>query len=246
MYESIAPLVQEIAENTPKVHEAGKAVGRKEEYNEFWDAFFANTGTFYGKFSGNGWTAENFKPTKDIIIDGVDASNCFGTNACAVDLVEWCESLGINIVMKPSVVTGMFQNSKFTRLPVLDFSKVSSMSSTIASCLNLVTIDKLILKNDGSQTFSSTFYNDKALKNIIVEGVIGTEVKLVWSPLLSKASITSFINHLSTTTSGVSINFSKTAVDNAFETSEGAADGSTSAEWLALIGTRPNWTISLH
>ena len=50
---------------------------------------------------------------------------------------------------------------------------------------------------------------------------------------------------LTDTASGKTITFSKTAVNKAFETSAGANDGSTSAEWLALVGTKPNWTISL-
>lgn len=62
---------------------------------------------------------------------------------------------------------------------------------------------------------------------------------------LSKPSITSIINCLSTTTSGLTVTLSKTAVNNAFETSEGVADGSTSQEWLNLVATKTNWTISL-
>ena len=50
---------------------------------------------------------------------------------------------------------------------------------------------------------------------------------------------------LSTTTTGLTVTFSKTAVDKAFETAEGANDGSTSPEWLALVATRPNWGIGL-
>ena len=63
--------------------------------------------------------------------------------------------------------------------------------------------------------------------------------------LLSKASITSIINALSSTTSGLTVTLSKTAVNTAFETESGGADGSTSQEWLALATTKSNWTISL-
>jgi hypothetical protein len=60
-------------------------------------------------------------------------------------------------------------------------------------------------------------------------------LNLQWSTKLSKASITSIINCLSSTTSGLSITLSKTAVDNAF----------TAEEWAALENTKHNWTIAL-
>ena len=75
-------------------------------------------------------------------------------------------------------------------------------------------------------------------------GTLRISVNMQWSPL-SKDSIISIINALSTATSDLPITLSITAVNNAFETSPGAADGSTSEEWTALIATKPNWTISL-
>jgi hypothetical protein len=56
-----------------------------------------------------------------------------------------------------------------------------------------------------------------------------------WSPKLSKASIESIINALSSTTSGLTVTISKTAKEAVF----------TTEEWATLIATKPNWTISL-
>ena len=246
MNETTATLIQTIADNQPRIKEEGKAVGRKEEHKAFWDSFQSAKSNFWARYAGSGWNTETFRPKNDLNIVNGNASYCFAYTKCRVDMVDWCNQLGINIDIKPTVATGIFQSSEWTRVPVIDTSLADSLSSSFAYCSYLVIIDKLILKDDGSQAFANTFYDCKVLRDITIEGVIGKEVKLVWSPLLSNASITSFINHLSTTTSGVPIIFSKTAVDNAFETSEGAADGSTSAEWLALVNTRKNWTISLH
>ena len=78
------------------------------------------------------------------------------------------------------------------------------------------------------------------------EGTIGKGgLDLHWSTKLNKESLTSIINALSSDTTGLSITLSLTAVNNAFETSEGAADGSTSTEWINLIGDKSNWSISL-
>lgn len=85
----------------------------------------------------------------------------------------------------------------------------------------------------------SAFANCNALEEIRIAGVIEqNEFDIHWSTKLSKASITSIIAHLSTTTSGLSVTLSKTAVETAF-------GSTTSTEWTTLIGTRSNWTISL-
>ena len=83
------------------------------------------------------------------------------------------------------------------------------------------------------------------LENIIFEGEIGKEIDIQHSHKLTKASITSIINALSSTTSGLSVTLSKTAVNTAFETSTGANNGSISTEWSALVATKTNWTINL-
>jgi hypothetical protein len=77
-----------------------------------------------------------------------------------------------------------------------------------------------------------------ALKTITeVEGTIGTSIVLGSCPL-DKGTILRVYDALSTTTTGKTVTFKKTAVDAAFETSKGAKDGSTSPEWLALKATR--------
>jgi hypothetical protein len=81
--------------------------------------------------------------------------------------------------------------------------------------------------------------------DLTIEGTIGqNEFNTQRSPL-NKNSITSVINALSKTKSGLTVTFSRNAVNKAFETAEGLADGSTSQAWLDLIAKRNNWTISL-
>lgn len=63
---------------------------------------------------------------------------------------------------------------------------------------------------------------------------------------LSRASIENVFQVLSSSTSGLNMIFNLTAVNNAFETSPGAADGSTSQDWAALVATKPNWNIILE
>ena len=62
---------------------------------------------------------------------------------------------------------------------------------------------------------------------------------------LSKDSIQNIMSCLSDDATGKTLTIPVAAVNSAFETSDGAADGSTSAEWLALVEAHSNWTISL-
>lgn len=141
----------------------------------------------------------------------------------------------------------LFANAeKITRLPEINLVLCGAASSSIfTNCKALVTIDKLIVAANNA-SMSGWFSSCAALQNMTIVGTIGTTgLNLRWSTKLSKASITSVITALSATTSGLTVTLSNAAVNNAYETSEGAADGSVSAEWAELIATKTNWTITL-
>jgi hypothetical protein len=71
-------------------------------------------------------------------------------------------------------------------------------------------------------------------------------LNLKYSKKLNKASVENVVNTLSKNTTGVKVTISKTAVNKAFETSVGANNGSTSAEWEALKNSKSNWIINLE
>lgn len=107
----------------------------------------------------------------------------------------------------------------------------------------LHTIKKITLES--GTIISNWFDYCTSLVNLTIEGTIGQNgFNVSWSPL-SKASLISVINALSDTTTGLTVTLRLAAVNTAFETTAGAADGSTSDEWTALIATKPNWTINL-
>ena len=108
----------------------------------------------------------------------------------------------------------------------------------------LVTIDKMITSENTS--FTNMFGNDAALVNVTWEGVIAKSgLSFSKSTKLSKASIISIITALSLATTGLAITLSLASVNKAFETSEGANDGSESTQWRFLSQSKSNWTISL-
>ena len=144
-------------------------------------------------------------------------------------------------------VSNLFQQSDVKSIEKVDLSNVSgTISNTFHHADLLETIGELVLKSDGSQAFSDNFIAyTPSLKNIKITGVIGNNFKLGYASMLSKESIKSIVSALSDTAEGKVLTISETAVNNAFETSEGLADGATSEEWLNLVASKPSWEINL-
>ena len=196
-----------IAENVDKVYKAGRSVGgydngyeagQKAEYDAFWDTFQSNgnrTNYSYG-FGGDGWTKELFKPKYDMYID--DAGAMFYRSGINGDIAEICANAGVKFdTSKVSNFATFAAWSVITRFGEIDTISAwdASLNNSFYSCNNLHTIDKLILKSTGTQTFVNTlFYGCTALKNITIEGTIGKTISFVDCPL-SVASMESIISH---------------------------------------------------
>ena len=89
-----------------------------------------------------------------------------------------------------------FTGSSVTKLGVIDTRGASYAGFLLDSAKQLVSIEKVILKDDGSQTLASSFTNLNALQSITFEGVIGDNVSFQHSGSLSKASVQNIIDHL--------------------------------------------------
>lgn len=139
----------------------------------------------------------------------------------------------------------MYAYSQITDTKVdIDISAVETNGgATFMNAQNLKTIRKLIVPNESATLgWASMFNGCAALENIVIEGtILGSyaTVDIHWSTKLSHDSIVGIINALSPNASGKTVSFSATAVNNAFE------GGSTGSEWLNLIDTKSNWTITL-
>ena len=126
-----------------------------------------------------------------------------------------------------------FQDARFKSTKVdIDISQ-SPKTYYVFYNTKIETITKLIVAEsvvfDGQSFLYSSY-----LKNITIEGVIGSSIDFKSCPL-TKASITSIINALSSSTSGQTCTLKKTAKEAAF----------TADEWATLIATKSNWTFSL-
>ena len=208
--------------------------GMKEQYDRFWDAY-QNNGNRFGYllgFAGDGWNAENFKPKYDIWI--TYGYMTFRANKAAIDMVEMCEKQGITIKYDTcSNFTQTFFDTKFTRIGEIDTSSASALDNTFNSAAVRV-IDKIILKSDGTQTFSSTFANCTNLEEISFEGTIGNSVDVHWSTKLSAESYDSFFSCLSTEATGQTLTLPTTA-----ETTYDAKYGE--GAWAKKTEAHSNW-----
>ena len=124
--------------------------------------------------------------------------------------------------------------SSLTSVPQLDTSNGTNFTRMFAECSSLTSIPQLDTSN--GTYFQRMFYRCTSLKDIAFAGTINTGgMDLSYSKSLTKASVTSLVNALSSTVSGQSVTVSQTAVNNAF----------TTEEWNALKATKSNWAIEL-
>lgn len=227
----------------------GIADGKQAEYDRFWDAVHdsINNYGFNNVFSGAAWTKDTFRP-KQSLLDIAMPYMMFRNSRIEVDLPAYLEELGVEIKFsaKP-VLQYTFYGTHFTRLGVFDLKGSAYLTQAFYDSPKLVTIDKLIC--DNITKFDNCFGYCPVLENITFEGELATNgLSFQHSHKLSKASITSVINVLSDSTSGLTVTLSKTAVDYAFGGYDGDVlemEGSGTPEWNELVATKPNWTISL-
>lgn len=193
---SVAPITpEEMPEKVAGVFEAGA----KSEWDSFWDAFQENgtrTAYPYG-FSGQGWTKENFKPKYNMVPSRVDSMFHTSAGLSGLDLPARLSECGVTLdTSKATSVTQMFIYSYIDRVGVIDTTSAPSLNLVFGGSAIRI-IDKLILKKDGSQTFSSTFSSAVKLESIMIEGTIGKNgFDVRDAKLLTHDSLLSIINAL--------------------------------------------------
>ena len=214
-------------------------------------------------FSGTGWTDKKFKPLyamKPTAAEGMfryaSILDSFYEHKDKFDFSN-CTTVQQAFAYGTVAKIGTVNTRKTTNASDLNYFAHSNSKLTI--------FDKLILKTDGSQTFTN-FATNAPLKEIRIEGVIGNTITFPAATTLSRASIIGeeiteeeyaalstdvqtyniirlndkiyyggIVAALSTTKTGQTITLRKAAKEAAF----------TTEEWDALIALRSNWTFNL-
>lgn len=202
-----------IANNQQKVYNEGynkgqeEATGTMEEFSaNYCTSTSTDTRDFRYKFAGYGWNDKTV-----------------GMMNCDLSSIKFSNALN------------MFTYSRVTELDYdFDFSEATQWGFVFSNAQRLKKIKSVKFNNEASHT-SSPFSACKALEDITIAGEIGVAMSFADSPKLTKSSLTSIVNALSTTTSDLTITLPKTAITNAF-------GGTTSEEWLELIADKDTTT----
>lgn len=211
----------------------GLTAGQQAEYDRFWDAYQTNgTRTSYANSFGIGWNDDNFQPKYDI--RPVNASYMFQYSGIA-DLAGILRKRGVTLDLSnaTNIYMAFYWSSGLTSVPVVDTrsSTNKDLYFLFGFSPNLQNIEKIILKDDGSQTFNGTFQGSP-IKEVRFEGVIGKSIRFADSPQLTLASVQSVIDCLKdlTDTSSETLTLHSTVGANVTE------------EQRAMI-TAKNWTL---
>lgn len=257
---SIAEKLTTIAENERRVYDAGYAAGQatggggdtEAAYNkgfadgkqsgtdEFWDNLqnYGNRTDYRYAFAYG--AHQNVDPKYKITAESAEGIFCTCPN---LESVNWEKfDLSATTSLYAAFIGCFLLTEVDTELAVAN-GTATLLNSVFRNCYALQRVKKITAFP--SAVWKQSFENCRSLTSVIFDGTIGANgLNLQWSTGLDKESITSIINALSaTTTSGLSITLSETAVNNAF--ANGDTLGMDSAEWGELIGTKSNWTINL-
>lgn len=195
---SIADKLTQIAENVPKVFEAGQ----KLEYDRFWDAFQDNGNriNYYNAFRGYGWTVENLKPKYDIIPSGANNAGQAmfgGMLKFNGSLVDAFDKRGVRLdTSLVQTFSDMFNACNYvTEIPHIDLSSATSVMSTFYGCRKVTSLS--ITLPDRELVFTNFVRDMIALENLDITGTInGNGFNISWSTKLTHDSLMSIINAL--------------------------------------------------
>lgn len=233
---SIADKLITVAENVPKVYDAGK----KAEYDAFWNAYQQNGNrTDYQRcFCGSAWTAETLKPKYDINPTFGGGTAIFQGCGFVGNMKKHLETLGIKLDFSRLVTLSQafYQAYYITELPDIDISNcINGCAYLFYQCAALTSVKIIISENVAINTNSFTGCSE--LKELRFDGTIGQSLDLHWSTKLSADSMASIIGCLSPTATNVTLTISETTRET-FKAKFGADT------WNAFLKAWSNWTIA--
>ena len=190
---SVAEKLTTIAENVPKVFEAGKEA----EHTTFWESYLKTAYMAY-RFAGNGWNDTTFAPTKNIK-SGTASANGMFRESKIVNLKQCLESCGVSMdVSKANNVSNLLGYCDVLEVvPKIDISSASDKTTYLfANDSKLRIIEELVVSE--TVTFASNSFNKcSALTHLIMTGTLATNgLDLSGSPNLDEESLASIVNVL--------------------------------------------------
>jgi hypothetical protein len=234
-----------VAENVPKVYQAGYDKGKSEAnteeiyengYNKALEDFFKDFQED-GKRIDYSYAFYNWKyvsewlrhlPYKDL--SKVQFfSNTFYKVYDEIDLASFFEENGIifNTSNMTGTVNQMFSSCYFTRIPEISVVKslTNAQTQMILNCHKLHTIDRIIFSDTGNQKLNTANFgfiqNCQLLKEVRFSGSASNGLRIKGCPILSRESILSFLQ-ICNVNDGTSrtVTLPKTCTENKVSTEE--------------------------
>ena len=254
---SVAEKLTEIAENVPKVFEAGVAQGYENGYAEGHEEGVRSTG-FWAKYQQKGrrknydrafanpdeydagWYIKDFKPEYNMRPDSAFYMfrGIHGERG-EVDLVEVLKEQGVTLDFgNCKDLCRAFGNTNVIRhVGEIDAHSADDVRYLFYENSGIQTVDKLIVKK--SHIFTGAFSHCFSLEHIIFEGEIGNTIQFHrYTTGLDLESIVSIVDALCADVTGKSVYFGTDNIKRVF----GSVDSPT---WLALVDSKPNWSFVL-
>jgi hypothetical protein len=172
---SIAEKLTTVAENVPKVYEAGQQAERE----RFWGGFqnYGEPQNYYYGCSYGKFKDAYYDPIYDFVATSGNAfQNMFYNNKYITDT-----KVGF------------------------DARKTTSIGAMFYDASKIKTIRKLIVGSNVNSGGNNAFYGCTSLENITMQGTIVQSMNFGWSPLLSEASIDSIISCLKNLTGSTAL-----------------------------------------
>lgn len=171
------------------------------EWHRFWDNFqnYGNRTNYFDSFRFY-VNDKIFKPKYDIVpTDSARMFSCGGGDGkySITELKNVYPSGAIVDFSNSKNISQLFHyNGSIKHIGTINTTSATSLDDFANNATSLVEIEKIILKDDGSQRFNSAFYYTVRLERITFEGVIGLSINFQWSPLLSDESVQNIIDCL--------------------------------------------------
>lgn len=223
--------MSDVVDNIDSVYDTGHAKGKQDYQTEFWTNIQTNktaVKSYRESFAGDRWNDTIYNPI--FPINANQSLRCYHLSNITDTKVP--------IVLGAELITN--ENQIYEVHSTLSGARADNMfnSSKIVNIVEIVVNEGLSL--------NTTFTSCTDLVNLNIVGTIGTaNFNVQASTKLNKESIVKIINCLSSTATGLSVLFSKTAINNAFNID---VDDETTypegSEYYILRHSKDNWTFS--
>ena len=185
---------QGYAEGYPAGAEEGYSNG-KEDMNDAWwrvkTANFTRTGYDYGFTNENFTYVGGFNPPIQIKPQGYSSRIFNGAKGLGEITAD---KLDLSLC---NTMEYTFSGAETPRIELINTTGSSTVKALFSVNEYIITVDRVILKDDGSQLFSETSFGHLSrLENITFVGVIGNDIWFTRSPNLTRNSVISIFNAL--------------------------------------------------